>query len=111
VEDYKEASKVLLSAVRTAVLITAAEGKLTGDQLKELTKSGLIVWSAEQAEDYTQYIYTRLEKAQKRCDLIFNGAEPPGKANMEKLLDTLEHYNYTVGNISELTETRLEDVS
>jgi hypothetical protein len=50
----------------------------------------------------------RLQKAKNRFDVILNGVEPPSKADLEKLFDTLALYNYTVGRINELTETELE---
>jgi hypothetical protein len=106
--DYSEASEVLLSAARTAVFLTAADRELSDAELEKLAAEGLILWSAQPAEGYSSYIYARLEKAKKRCDIILNGEEPPGGASIEKLLGTLEQYNYTVGRINELAETKLE---
>ncbi len=106
--DYAEASEALLSAARTAVFLTAADRELSDGELEKLKGKGLIVWSAQPAEGYSSYIYARLEKAKRRCDIILNGEEPPGGAAVEKLLDTLAEYNYTVGRINEPTETRLE---
>jgi len=107
-EEYGEASRVLLSAARTVVFMTAADKKLSEERLAEAEDLGLIVWSAEPAADSVSAVLARLEKASRRCDIILDGAEPPGKASLARLLGTLELHNYTVARINELAETRLD---
>jgi hypothetical protein len=109
-EEYKESSDVLRSAIGTTVFITAAGEKLVKEQLDEVKKDGLIIWCAEPASENLSSAYTRLEKAKRRFDLILDGLEPPSGNSLEKLLDMLDTYNYTVGRVNELTETRMSYV-
>ncbi len=102
-EDCAAASRLLREAAHTVTFIAAAAEELSPESEKMARETGLRLWCAQEPESDPGILIDRLEQAGDRCDLILDGSIK--KKDLNRLLEYLLSESYTIGTITEMTDS------
>ena len=102
-EESAAASRLLREAAHTVTFIAAAAHELSPEAEKKAQETGLHLWCTQAPESDPEILIDQLEQAGDRYDLILDGSI--NKKNLNRLLEYLISESYTIGTISEMTES------